>query len=83
MTIRNITYALQGYPVSKTLAEKEAWKFAEENKIDLITVIPSLIAGPPLTPNVPSSINLAMSLITGKIKAFCTIILAHTWSTMS
>ncbi|CDP19907.1 unnamed protein product [Coffea canephora] len=54
-----------GYPVSKTLAEKEAWKFAEEKKIDLITVIPSLIAGPPLTPDVPSSVNLAMSLITG------------------
>lgn len=61
---------MQGYPVSKTLAEKEAWKFAEENKIDLITIIPSLIAGPPLTPEIPSSINLAMSLITGKTEAF-------------
>ncbi|KAK9022944.1 hypothetical protein V6N11_003180 [Hibiscus sabdariffa] len=34
-----------GYPVSKTLAEKAAWKFAEENNIDLITVIPSLMTG--------------------------------------
>ncbi|CAN6546614.1 unnamed protein product [Malus baccata var. baccata] len=54
-----------GYPASKTLAEKTAWKFAEENNIDLITVIPSLMAGPSLTPDVPSSIGLAMSLITG------------------
>ncbi|KAK9265401.1 hypothetical protein L1049_007422 [Liquidambar formosana] len=54
-----------GYPLSKTLAEQAAWKFAEENNIDLITVIPSLMTGPSLTPDVPSSIGLAMSLITG------------------
>lgn len=54
-----------GYPASKTLAEKVAWKFAEENNIDLITVIPTLMAGTPLTPDIPSSVDLAMSLITG------------------
>nr|AJO70135.1 anthocyanidin reductase [Rosa rugosa] len=54
-----------GYPVSKVLAEKTAWKFAEENNIDLITVIPSLMAGASLTPDIPSSIGLATSLITG------------------
>ncbi|KAK6932414.1 NAD-dependent epimerase/dehydratase [Dillenia turbinata] len=54
-----------GYPVSKTLAEKAAWKFAVENNIDLITVIPTLMAGHSLTPDVPDSIGLAMSLITG------------------
>ncbi|KAI9197576.1 hypothetical protein LWI28_000916 [Acer negundo] len=54
-----------GYPLSKTLAEKEAWKFAQENNIDLITVIPSLMTGPALTPDVPSCIGLASSLITG------------------
>nr|ABC71334.1 anthocyanidin reductase ANR1-3 [Lotus corniculatus] len=53
------------YPASKTLAEKAAWKFAEENHIDLITVIPSLITGPSLTPDIPSSVGLATSLITG------------------
>lgn len=56
---------MQGYPASKTLAEKAAWKFAEENHIDLITVIPSLITGPSLTPDIPSSVGLATSLITG------------------
>ncbi|PON64822.1 NAD(P)-binding domain containing protein [Trema orientale] len=54
-----------GYPVSKTLAEKTAWTFAKENNIDLITVIPSLMAGPSLTPDIPSSVGLATSLITG------------------
>ncbi|PON34659.1 NAD(P)-binding domain containing protein [Parasponia andersonii] len=54
-----------GYPVSKTLAEKTAWTFAKENNIDLITVIPSLMTGPSLTPDIPSSVGLATSLITG------------------
>ncbi|CAL1397700.1 unnamed protein product [Linum trigynum] len=54
-----------GYPVSKTLAERAAWKFAEENNIDLVTVIPSLVAGRPLTVDTPSSTNLAVSLLTG------------------
>ncbi|KAI8001435.1 Anthocyanidin reductase ((2S)-flavan-3-ol-forming) [Camellia lanceoleosa] len=54
-----------GYPVSKTLAEKAAWKFAEENNLNLITVVPTLTAGPSLTSEVPNSIELAMSLITG------------------
>ncbi|KAH7836459.1 hypothetical protein Vadar_001588 [Vaccinium darrowii] len=54
-----------GYPASKTLAEKSAWKFAEENNIDLVTVIPSLMAGVSPTIDVPSSAFLAMSLITG------------------
>ncbi|KAF5728991.1 anthocyanidin reductase [Tripterygium wilfordii] len=54
-----------GYPLSKTLAEKAAWKFAEENNIDLITVIPTLMAGPSLTTDVPSSVGLATALISG------------------
>ncbi|XP_065877892.1 anthocyanidin reductase ((2S)-flavan-3-ol-forming)-like [Euphorbia lathyris] len=54
-----------GYPVSKTLAEKVAWKFAAANKIDLITVIPTLMAGASITSDVPGSVHLATSLITG------------------
>ena len=56
---------VQGYPASKALAEKAAWKFAEENHIDLITVIPTLTAGPSLTPDIPVSVGIATSLITG------------------
>ncbi|KAK4759736.1 hypothetical protein SAY87_022867 [Trapa incisa] len=54
-----------GYPVSKTLAEKAAWKFAEENNLDLVAVIPSLMAGRSLTLEVPSSVCLGMSPLTG------------------
>ncbi|KAF8095971.1 hypothetical protein N665_0320s0093 [Sinapis alba] len=55
-----------GYPISKLLEEKEAYKFAEENKIDLVTVVPALIAGNSLLSDPPSSLSLSMSLITGK-----------------
>ncbi|XP_002518578.3 anthocyanidin reductase ((2S)-flavan-3-ol-forming) isoform X1 [Ricinus communis] len=54
-----------GYPLSKTLAEKAAWNFAQEHNIDLITVIPTLMAGPSVTRDIPSSVDLATSLITG------------------
>lgn len=54
-----------GYPASKTVAEQAAWKYAKENNIDLITVIPTLMTGPSLTADVPSSIGLATCLLTG------------------
>ncbi|KAL9269521.1 Anthocyanidin reductase ((2S)-flavan-3-ol-forming)-like protein [Drosera capensis] len=54
-----------GYAASKALAEKAAWKFAKENNIDLITVVPTLMGGPSLTHEVPSCIDLATSLLTG------------------
>ncbi|XP_020238816.1 anthocyanidin reductase ((2S)-flavan-3-ol-forming) isoform X2 [Cajanus cajan] len=54
-----------GYPASKAQAEKAAWKFAEENNIDLITVIPTLTTGPSITQDIPTSVGLATSLITG------------------
>ncbi|XP_068644403.1 anthocyanidin reductase ((2S)-flavan-3-ol-forming)-like [Aristolochia californica] len=52
-----------GYPLSKTLSEKEAWKFAAENQIDLISVLPVLVSGPSLTPDVPQTAILALSLL--------------------
>ncbi|CAH8307611.1 unnamed protein product [Eruca vesicaria subsp. sativa] len=54
-----------GYPISKMLAEKAAYEFAEEHKIDLVTVVPALIAGNSLLSEPPSSLSLSMSLITG------------------
>ncbi|CAN6452063.1 unnamed protein product [Victoria cruziana] len=54
-----------GYPASKTLAEQAAWKFAKENNLNLVSVVPVLMTGPSLTSAVPSSIMLATALITG------------------
>ncbi|CAN1222183.1 Anthocyanidin reductase ((2S)-flavan-3-ol-forming) [Linum grandiflorum] len=75
--VQFLTSDKPGYAVSKTLAEKAAWKFAEENNIDLVTVIPSLVAGPPLTADIPSSINLALSLLTGMEKLSGSISITH------
>ncbi|KAF1883198.1 hypothetical protein Lal_00003382 [Lupinus albus] len=53
------------YFVSKTLAEQEAWKFAKENNMDFITIIPPLVVGPFLTSTMPPSLITALSPITG------------------
>jgi len=52
------------YFVSKTLAEKVAWEFAEKNNIDLITIIPTLVVGPFIMQTMPPSITLALALLT-------------------
>ncbi|KAG8391195.1 hypothetical protein BUALT_Bualt01G0162600 [Buddleja alternifolia] len=38
------------YALSKTLAEKAAWKYVEENSIDLVTLHPGFAIGPLLQP---------------------------------
>lgn len=53
------------YFVSKTLAEKAAWEAAKENKIDLISIIPTLVVGPFIMPTLPPSLITALSPITG------------------
>ncbi|KAL8144087.1 hypothetical protein V2J09_017119 [Rumex salicifolius] len=54
------------YFVSKTLAEQAAWKFAEENKMDFISIIPTLVVGPFIMPAFPPSLITALSPITRK-----------------
>ena len=40
------TVETEPYPVSKTLAEKAAWKLASEHNIDLVTIHPVFVVGP-------------------------------------
>ncbi|KAJ3693645.1 hypothetical protein LUZ60_009125 [Juncus effusus] len=54
-----------GYGVSKVLAEKEAFKFGEENKLSVVTLLPTLTIGPSLIPTVKTSIALSLALLTG------------------
>ncbi|XP_010523603.1 PREDICTED: dihydroflavonol 4-reductase [Tarenaya hassleriana] len=52
------------YFVSKALAEKAAWEYSKENRIDLITIIPPLVVGPFITSSMPPSLITALSPIT-------------------
>ncbi|KAM6594628.1 hypothetical protein CsatA_002331 [Cannabis sativa] len=58
------------YPLSKTLAEEAAWKFAKENQIDLVTLHPALAIGPLLSPIVNSSVELIMNLVNNGAQTF-------------
>ena len=62
------------YFVSKTLAEQAAWKFAKENNLDFITIIPTLVVGPFLMPSMPPSLISALSPITGTYRHAIVII---------
>ncbi|KAJ0985887.1 hypothetical protein J5N97_004243 [Dioscorea zingiberensis] len=52
------------YFVSKTLAEKAGFKFAEKNNIEFVSIIPSLVNGPFIMPTLPPSMLIALALIT-------------------
>lgn len=54
------------YTLSKTLAEDAAWKFVKENSIDMITINPTMVSGPPLQPEINESVEPILNLINGK-----------------
>ncbi|CAA3016481.1 tetraketide alpha-pyrone reductase 1-like, partial [Olea europaea subsp. europaea] len=51
------------YPLSKTLAEEAAWKFANENGIDLVVMNPCLVLGPLLQPTLNLSSEMILNLV--------------------
>ncbi|XP_058213822.1 tetraketide alpha-pyrone reductase 1-like [Rhododendron vialii] len=58
------------YALSKTLAERAAWEFCNENKIDLVTVLPSFAIGPSLSPELSTTATDVLGLLQGKTKSF-------------
>ncbi|XP_050387745.1 phenylacetaldehyde reductase-like [Argentina anserina] len=54
------------YLLSKTLAEQAAWKFAEGNGIDLVSINPGFVIGPLLQPEINLTVEMIQNLITGK-----------------
>ncbi|XVF34098.1 hypothetical protein REPUB_Repub18cG0028100 [Reevesia pubescens] len=58
------------YALSKLLTEEAAFKFANDNGIDLVSVITTTVAGPFLTTTIPSSIQVLLSPVTGDPKYF-------------
>ncbi|KAM5552178.1 phenylacetaldehyde reductase-like [Rosa sericea] len=56
------------YMLSKTLAEEAAWKFAKEKGIDIITINPGWVIGPPLQPTLNLTVELVLKLVNGTEK---------------
>lgn len=56
------------YYYSKTMAERAAWAFVEENKpgFDLVVINPFLVIGPSLGPGVNTSNQIFVDLLAGK-----------------
>ncbi|XVE89313.1 hypothetical protein DITRI_Ditri19aG0192400 [Diplodiscus trichospermus] len=53
------------YPVSKTLAEKAAWEFAEKHGLDVVAINPATCLGPLLQPNLNASCAVLLQLLQG------------------
>ncbi|KAL3732668.1 hypothetical protein ACJRO7_029335 [Eucalyptus globulus] len=53
------------YVLSKTLAEKAAWEFAKEKRIDLVVMNPGHVIGPLLQPTVNLSVELILNFVNG------------------
>ncbi|KAG2544902.1 hypothetical protein PVAP13_9KG392198 [Panicum virgatum] len=58
------------YPASKTLAEKAAWKFAEENGLDVVVVNPGTVLGPMIPPTINASMAMFRRLLEGCIEEY-------------
>ncbi|KAH0715848.1 hypothetical protein KY284_008753 [Solanum tuberosum] len=53
------------YPLSKTLAEKDAWKFAKEKDLDIVVVNPGTVMGPIIPPSLNASMQMILRLLQG------------------
>ncbi|MBI1315699.1 NAD-dependent epimerase/dehydratase family protein [bacterium] len=51
------------YYRSKTLAERAAWEWAEDSGLELTTICPGALLGPPLLPSLSASLNLVLKLM--------------------
>ncbi|GJN06023.1 hypothetical protein PR202_ga23708 [Eleusine coracana subsp. coracana] len=56
---------LQGYVLAKVLSEKEAFRFAQEKGISLVTLFPGLTVGASPAPKAKTSVPCALSLLSG------------------
>ncbi|KAK6920268.1 NAD-dependent epimerase/dehydratase [Dillenia turbinata] len=65
------------YVESKTMQEKAAWEFADKNGLDLVTVLPSLVVGPFLTPQIALSVYGALAMIFGKTDHYEDLVRTH------
>ncbi|RZC91937.1 hypothetical protein C5167_021649 [Papaver somniferum] len=53
------------YPASKIMAEKAAWDFAKETRLDVVVIHPGTVMGPIIPPAVNASMLMLIRLIQG------------------
>lgn len=53
------------YPVSKTLAEKAAWEYAEKHGMDVVAINPATCLGPLMQPSLNASCAVLLQLLQG------------------
>ncbi|KAA8515931.1 hypothetical protein F0562_019110 [Nyssa sinensis] len=63
---RSLNLMSTSYLVAKTKTEQAALEFAEKHGLNLVTLIPSLVVGPFICPNIPGSVYIGLAMILGK-----------------
>ncbi|KAG6490127.1 hypothetical protein ZIOFF_051410 [Zingiber officinale] len=58
------------YPASKTMDEKAAWEFANENRLDVVVVNPGTVLGPIIPLTINSSMTVLVQLLKGHELSF-------------
>lgn len=58
------------YYVSKTSSEQAALQYGSDHGIEVVTIAPSLVAGPSLTPTLPTSVEETLGMITGSQEGY-------------
>ncbi|XP_031487006.1 cinnamoyl-CoA reductase 1 [Nymphaea colorata] len=58
------------YPLSKTLAEKEVWRFAEETGLNVVVVNPGTVLGTILPPAINASMGMIVRLLQGSTESY-------------
>ncbi|KAG0504043.1 hypothetical protein HPP92_004115 [Vanilla planifolia] len=59
---------MKWYPVSKTMAEKVSWEYAEKHGLDIVAINPSTCLGPLLQPDLNASSAVLQQLLQGSQK---------------
>lgn len=57
---------MTAYAVAKTEAEREAWRCAEEFRLDLTVINPGVLLGPGLTGTISASLNVFQEALAGR-----------------
>ncbi|KAH7279311.1 hypothetical protein KP509_37G014100 [Ceratopteris richardii] len=63
------------YQSSKTEAEKEAWRIAKEQGLDLVTINPAMVIGPLLQPTLNTSSAAILRLLNGSTNTYLNVAL--------